>query len=82
MAFLIAPFFFGHEEDRRITPAAQDGAAGSIRLLLIKNPAPLLLKIVTQFQLKEKYRWENYEGSFIRDSYSFDYFSILVPEIT
>ena len=36
-------YFFGHEEYRRITPAAQDGAAGSVRLLLTKNPARLLI---------------------------------------
>ena len=31
--------FFGHYVNPRITPAAQGGAAGSVRLLLTKNPA-------------------------------------------
>ena len=32
-------FFFGYTESYEITPAAQGGAAGSVRLLLTKNPA-------------------------------------------
>ena len=32
-------FFFWFEENHRITPATQNGAAGSVRLQLTKNPA-------------------------------------------
>ena len=34
--------FWGHVENRRITPAAQGEAAGSVRLLLTKKPRPFL----------------------------------------
>ena len=36
-------FFFGYRENDQITPPAQGGAEGSVRLLLNKNPVSLLL---------------------------------------
>ena len=37
------PVFFGYKEKHQITPAAQGGAAGSVRILLTKNPVCSLI---------------------------------------